>query len=756
MCEHRYSLDPQAATASLRCPYPELYAQLRDQITSRRKSTGTDLDLELPLDRVGFCVFHSRDIDWKRQQRFVERFQELLELLDLAGEGVPYDFREFVFVGERVGRGKEPDSLVLQIADRVFSKKTIFSGAYFFDRTVLKSVKFTGRHGAFFIGTSFKDILEMEDVFFSGVDFSQSVFDHRVIFRRTDFAGQYALFEDCRFERGAMFLRASFEGIAEFLGAYFGTRDGNEAVAFDDVDFSWFANFSRSVFDTSVSFERVIFKHKAEFIDAAFNVVVSASRYRVAAASFYDIEVDQDAEVVFRSTDVHDKMFKSDVRFRFKGDPKGVVKFENVNFINIDEQSRDQLTQLSKAGHVEIGPGCIKYRLQTEVRTITIDGGNQPLVLELAQTFANYFSVKNRFNLGLEIVERNSREVRFFYFTDEDITQAEFLERLTETEVDLWSLLSTRIGVERLITDGEPDAALVASNENVIINTVDGISALLGTLFRVGVRIAFGRWKLRDTEALVDVANAAGQRRAIAAGGLHQALITHYSSAPLLGFNAKQNNNLELLGAKDQNLRLISGGKSALEVAHSRELVTENRRILFLSSVAAGTGPLSLGRELNEIETNLKASKERERLEFRKEHFLTVGKCTQAILDFSPHIVHFSGHGEEGGLYFEDAYGSPELVPAEALADLFELFRDTVQCVVLAACYSEKTALEIRKYIPHVIGVSIYIPSDAAILFSTGFYMAIGAGRDIPFAFELGRVMSKLHGIQKEEMLKLY
>ena len=75
----------------------------------------------------------------------------------------------------------------------------------------------------------------------------------------------------------------------------------------------------------------------------------------------------------------------------------------------------------------------------------------------------------------------------------------------------------------------------------------------------------------------------------------------------------------------------------------------------------------------------------------------------RAMLDHEPNIVHFSGHGAgEEGLVFEDETGKTKLVETEALGRLFELFADSIQCVVLNACYSEIQAKAIAEHIPQV------------------------------------------------------
>jgi hypothetical protein len=81
---------------------------------------------------------------------------------------------------------------------------------------------------------------------------------------------------------------------------------------------------------------------------------------------------------------------------------------------------------------------------------------------------------------------------------------------------------------------------------------------------------------------------------------------------------------------------------------------------------------------------------------------------------------------------------------------LFKLFKDNVRCVVLNSCFSEHQARAIRTHIPYVVGVLNAIPDNAAIAFSTGFYKGIGAGQDVPFAFELGKVAMKLWGFTDE------
>ncbi|MCI5161183.1 MAG: hypothetical protein D3917_04000 [Candidatus Electrothrix sp. AX5] len=179
---------------------------------------------------------------------------------------------------------------------------------------------------------------------------------------------------------------------------------------------------------------------------------------------------------------------------------------------------------------------------------------------------------------------------------------------------------------------------------------------------------------------------------------------------------------------------------------------TQKTTILFLAANPIGMTPLRLDEEVREISKNLKCSKKRDNLILKREFAVTSDIFMQAILDVRPHIIHFSGHGEREGVYLEDEQGKPKLIDSETLAGFFCLFKDSVQCVLLNTCYAAAHAETIKEHVPHVIGMSSDIPDTSAISFTKGFYKAIGAGRDIPFAFSFGKAAMKLPRDTEYEM----
>ena len=176
----------------------------------------------------------------------------------------------------------------------------------------------------------------------------------------------------------------------------------------------------------------------------------------------------------------------------------------------------------------------------------------------------------------------------------------------------------------------------------------------------------------------------------------------------------------------------------------------QTKKILILSANPKGTNQLRLDEEQREIEEGLRRAKKRELFSLKSAVAVRYRDIRRQILDYEPQILHFSGHGaDELGLIFEDETGNEKLVNAEALAELFGLFADQLECVVLNACYSEVQAKEIVRYINHVIGMNEAIGDRAAIEFAVGFYDALGVGKSVEDAYKFGCNAIQLAGISE-------
>ncbi|MCC5639711.1 CHAT domain-containing protein [Nostoc sp. CHAB 5844] len=177
--------------------------------------------------------------------------------------------------------------------------------------------------------------------------------------------------------------------------------------------------------------------------------------------------------------------------------------------------------------------------------------------------------------------------------------------------------------------------------------------------------------------------------------------------------------------------------------------MTNNKiKILILTANPKNTNRLRLDEEVREIHEALERAKMREQFELISQWAVRPNDLVYAIVKHKPQIVHFSGHGAGSeGLALENELGEGQLVSTEALAQLFKLFQDKIQCVLLNACYSEAQAEAIQQHIDYVIGMNQAIGDRAAIRFAQSFYQGLGNELSIQDAYELGRIAIQLEGI---------
>ncbi|MDQ7091085.1 MAG: AAA-like domain-containing protein [Methylococcales bacterium] len=178
-------------------------------------------------------------------------------------------------------------------------------------------------------------------------------------------------------------------------------------------------------------------------------------------------------------------------------------------------------------------------------------------------------------------------------------------------------------------------------------------------------------------------------------------------------------------------------------------MIDNKTRIVFFAANPNDTSRLAIDTEFNEIkQLHLKALQ-------RENFILNYSPATgdddlqQQLLSFTPDIVHFSGHGELNGLYFQNNNNESLFIHQDSLADFFKLFEGRIRCLLLNACDSEPQAEAIGQYIDFVIGMNAPIGDKAAIAFAKGFYRALFSGEDIENAYLFGCSAIDLAGIDE-------
>jgi len=179
-------------------------------------------------------------------------------------------------------------------------------------------------------------------------------------------------------------------------------------------------------------------------------------------------------------------------------------------------------------------------------------------------------------------------------------------------------------------------------------------------------------------------------------------------------------------------------------------------KILFLAANPKDTSQLRLDEEMRGIDQALRQSEFRDKFDLKQQWAVRVADLQSHLLRHKPDIVHFSGHGSlSSEVILEDNDGNSKPIPSHALSQLFFVLKDNIQCVVLNACYSKEQAQAIAQHINCVIGMSKAIGDSAAINFSVAFYQALGFGRDVRTAFDLGCLQINLESLNEQDTPKL-
>jgi CHAT domain-containing protein len=176
-------------------------------------------------------------------------------------------------------------------------------------------------------------------------------------------------------------------------------------------------------------------------------------------------------------------------------------------------------------------------------------------------------------------------------------------------------------------------------------------------------------------------------------------------------------------------------------------------RLLFLSALPNEMSAVRIHREARDILEALKLSSKRKKLLLRDRGAVRITEIHRHILDFEPDIIHFSGHGYQGGILLEDQKGGMVPVAAGELAELFGILDQKIRCVVLNACETGLNAEPLAEKIGVVVVRDGSVHDSAAIVFSPSFYEGLAQGLTPRKAFELACWQVKMQTLFGESEL---
>jgi hypothetical protein len=197
---------------------------------------------------------------------------------------------------------------------------------------------------------------------------------------------------------------------------------------------------------------------------------------------------------------------------------------------------------------------------------------------------------------------------------------------------------------------------------------------------------------------------------------------------------------------------------------HERELFLlrqpreEKLRLLMLAS--SGVGDLRVAREQKRISDAVRFASGRESILLDLRPAATGEDLLNGLTQGRPHIVHFSGHGSDAVVVFEqdtDSKNNGAVVTAGAFAAALRAVDEPPLLVVLNACSSAPQAERLVEGIASfAIGHSDSVTDGDAIAYAARFYASLADGQSIQAAHDLAKAALLLQGTPDFDLPQLY
>ncbi|MDN3398284.1 hypothetical protein QL919_06030 [Psychrobacter sp. APC 3426] len=185
----------------------------------------------------------------------------------------------------------------------------------------------------------------------------------------------------------------------------------------------------------------------------------------------------------------------------------------------------------------------------------------------------------------------------------------------------------------------------------------------------------------------------------------------------------------------------------------------EKINVLFLASNPIDVQQLRLDEEARSIKEMIRKTKFRDSVLFESRWAVQPMDVLQAINELNPTVVHFSGHGSDSDsdeIVFQDAEGKAKLISKEAIVQTMMASSNTIRLVFFNTCYSHNQARSVVEHVEAAIGMNTTIGDNAARIFSSQFYSAIGFGISLGKAFEQAKALLMMEGIKEENTPELF
>lgn len=181
--------------------------------------------------------------------------------------------------------------------------------------------------------------------------------------------------------------------------------------------------------------------------------------------------------------------------------------------------------------------------------------------------------------------------------------------------------------------------------------------------------------------------------------------------------------------------------------------------VLFITANPDEGAPLRVDAEVRRVQEAIRASKFAESVQVEYRPAADLKTILDGLNDLQPQVVHFSGHGNEGGLLTDtgkiDDDASDELSYG-LLGRALDATDNPPDVVVLNSCQSSEAKDEVLPKVRFLVSMNVPISDIAAAAFAPQFYAALASGQSVQSAFKQGAVAVEAASISEAATPQLH
>lgn len=413
MCNHKYK---HSFTTTDICEWSSFFAEIFKQTTVKNIKYPN-----LPIDKDGYCIFHSKDLLWKRENDFVQRLTELIYLLN---DSVYEDIAlvDFVMVGnlsledddyEEHKYHIESDNKDIMYFTHTWCEKHFrIQHATFVDPIILKKCYFKYDliidNCVFQNSLSIKHIVIGTDLLIENTPFNKNL----VVNVKNRILGNFTII-DSRFLGRTNISDIIIEDHSVINGCYFGetTDYTNFNCAFDGG-----LNFTRN------EFGHLCFDHCFFMGDSTFEDLKQKQSWQI----YQPIIM---GKIAFAGNE-NDLLFNSKTTIELTPDcfeEMGHIIFDYCNIKDLGTAFVTNVKELELMELVEIHPSCQVDRLTVVYEYQPYSNLKANIIEDFVNIITRYFGRWHSVNLTVNIYrERKKSKIKIVFKTTDNLTDEEF------------------------------------------------------------------------------------------------------------------------------------------------------------------------------------------------------------------------------------------------------------------------------------------------------------------------------------------